>query len=669
MKKTLGFLLGLMLTGASPAMAQDHPLDPLTQEELTTMVSVLKADGRLPEGSLYPIAVLNEPPKAWVKSWKEGEPFPREAFVVALDRKANKTYEAVVDVKGRKVVSWKGVPDVQPGVLIEEFATPRELVRNDPQVKAALKKRGIEDVENVQVDTWASGLLNTEERATGARLLRCLLYYRPPGHFNPHHRPIEGIVVVVDLAKNKVVRVDDSGVVPVRPTNKHGELTEEAQPSLRPTRAGMRCAFPEGNGYKIEGHEITWENWKLRFGMHPREGLVLYDVRYNDKGVERPIMYRGSLSEMVVPYGDPDPNWSWRNAFDLGEYGVGRLSNTLRPGLDGPNYMTTVDSVFADDFGKPYVQKDSVAIYEREHGLLWKHFDFDTGHDETRRARWLYLTYIATVGNYDYALSWVLGQDGTIAIDCQLTGILLPKGVAAKRNDGVISGSGIEKYGRLVESQVVTPNHEHFFNFRLDMDVDGVNNSLYEINNHAAPMGPENPLGNAFIEDVTQLKTEGQARRRMELTTARSWIVASADKTNAVGDPTGYMLMPGENAYPYLDENAPVRKRAGFINAHVWGTKYAEGQMNGAGYYPNQSLADTGLSVWSNNESLDKDDVVLWYTMGVCHNPRPEEWPVMSSHHTGFKLAPNGFFDENPTMDVPASVPDAPAEEGDEKAP
>lgn len=665
MKKTLGLLLGLMLTLAAPALAQDHPLDPLTEAELNVMVEVLKADDRLPEGSLYPTVALKEPAKALVKSWRKGDPVPREAFVVVLDRANNRTYEAVVDINDRKVASWQHVPGVQPGVLLEEFATPREIVRKDPKVIAAFKKRGIEDMENVQVDTWAPGILSAEERASGARLLRCLLYYRPPGHFNPHNRPVEGLVAVVDLSKNAVVRLDDTGVVPVNPASKKGELTEEAQPRVRPLKAGMKCGFPEGDSFTLDGHEVSWQNWKFRFGMHPREGLVLYDVRYQDGEIERPILYRGSLSEMVVPYGDPDPNWSWRNAFDLGEYGVGRLANTLTRGQDAPNYATMVDSVFTDDFGKPYVQKDSVAIYEREHGILWKHFDFDTAHDETRRARWLYLTYVATVGNYDYALSWVLGQDGSIAVDGQLTGIVLPKGVDAPRSNG-LGGQGVERYGRLVGPNVVAPNHQHFFNFRLDLDVDGASNQLWEVNNRAAEMGPENPMGNAFYMDISQLKSEQESQRRMDLASARYWVVSNADKTNALGDPTAYMLAPGENSVPYLHPNAPVRKRAGFLNSHIWATRYEEGQMHGAGAYPNQSETDQGLTEWAkDNASLDKSDIVLWYTMGVTHNPRPEEWPVMTSHHTGFKLLPNGFFSESPALDVPAVGGKASADEED----
>ena len=48
-------------------------------------------------------------------------------------------------------------------------------------------------------------------------------------------------------------------------------------------------------------------------------------------------------------------------------------------------------------------------------------------------------------------------------------------------------------------------------------------------------------------------------------------------------------------------------------------------------------------------------DVVLWYTFGVTHVPRPEDWPVMPVEYAGFTLAALGFFDRNPALDVPPS--------------
>lgn len=34
-----------------------------------------------------------------------------------------------------------------------------------------------------------------------------------------------------------------------------------------------------------------------------REGLVLYNLNYNDNGTVRPLFYRMSLAEMFIPYG------------------------------------------------------------------------------------------------------------------------------------------------------------------------------------------------------------------------------------------------------------------------------------------------------------------------------------------------------------------------------
>ncbi|MBT9587130.1 primary-amine oxidase [bacterium] len=648
-------LLGLTAT----ALAQpQHPLDPLSQSEMEAMVGILRVSGKLTESSRFPIITLHEPSKAVVRGFKAGDPIERRAFAVILDRAQNKTYEAVIDLNNRKLSRWTPLPGKQAGVLIEEFEEPPKYIRKDAAFQAAIRKRGITDMEDVQLDTWGVGLLSPADRKSGRRLIRFLAFYRPKGVNNPFYRPIEGVVVLFDPNQRKVVRVEDTGVI--APINKgpDGELDADSIAKevggLRPPLKPILYSQPEGSSIEVNGHEVVWENWHFRYTMHIREGLVLHDLRYNDHGKLRPVLYRGSLSEMVVPYGSNKSNWSWRNAFDLGEYGVGRLGDTLRKGYEVPKYAILQDSIFADDFGKPYVQKDSVALYEKDAGILWKHQDFNSLTDQTRPARNLYLTYVATVGNYDYALSWVLSQDGTIAAEAQLTGIMLAQGVANQQSSNGIEPAGEEQFGRLVGKQIVAPNHQHFFNFRLDMDVDGSSNSLVEINNQAAPVGPNNPLKNAFSRQITWLSREKQAGRDMNMHSCRSWMVVNRNTRNRLGQPTGYQLMPGENSVPYLHPDGPTYKRAGFLRHHLWGTQFDPGQIYTAGDYPNQSTISSGLPGWQNdNASLDNQDVVLWYTLGVTHNPRPEEWPVMPSHRTGFKLVPNGFFGRNPALDVP----------------
>ena len=290
----------------------------------------------------------------------------------------------------------------------------------------------------------------------------------------------------------------------------------------------------------------------------------------------------------------------------------------------------------------------AVGIYERDGGMLWKHYESYSKTNESRRGRDLVVFFIATIGNYDYAINWIFHQDGVLEVDAALTGIMLPKGVAAAK------AGGQDRPGHLVAPNVVAPHHQHFFNFRLDFDVDGPQNVVHEMNTTATPAGAGNPYLNGMVMKETMLATESRAARDLNLATARTWMVANPSATNALGAHTSYILVPGVNSVPYVGPTSQVRKRAGFINHPFWATRYHDGEMYAAGIYPNQSLGGAGLSAWiANNESLSNQDVVVWYTMGITHIPRPEEWPVMPATHVGFKMIPANFFARNPALDVP----------------
>ena len=210
--------------------------------------------------------------------------------------------------------------------------------------------------------------------------------------------------------------------------------------------------------------------------------------------------------------------------------------------------------------------------------------------------------------------------------------------------------------GHLVSANVVAPHHQHFFNFRLDLDVDGPINSVHEMNTRAGAAGPNNPMLNAMVMEETQLASERRSPRRMDQQAARHWLVVNTAETNALGHHPSYILVPGANALPYLAQSSPVRQRAGFINNHFWATRYKPGEWFAAGSYPNQSTGGgDGLPRWiADDEPLVNQDVVVWYTFGITHTSRPEEWPIMPTAHVGFRLIPGGFFSRNPALDVPA---------------
>lgn len=632
-------------TATAFAAGATHPLDPLDESEITGAVKVLQAASNFPKTALFSTVQLNEPPKSEVLNFKAGAAFRREAFAIVLDREKNRTYEAIVDLRANKVVSWKEIAGVQPLIFFSEYETLQEIVKEDARWQAAMRKRGITDFTQVAVDGWAVG--QVDPRFTG-RLMRGLSYLKGDSA-NYYGRPIEGVVALVNMNTHKVVDLMDTGVVPITPSSQ--DFDEKSIGKLREKPRPLLITQPEGASYQMSGQEIRWQKWRFRYTMHPREGLVLHTVGYDDDGRLRPVLYRASLSEMVVPYGDPDANWRWRAAFDVGEYSVGRLASPLEPKLDAPENAQLIDATFADDLGKPYTLERAVAIYERDGGILWKHFDTVSGKNETRRARELVMFFVATIGNYDYAVNYIFKQDGSLEVDLALTGIMLAKGVAQKRADHSMMS---DTTGHLVAENIVAPHHQHFFSFRLDFDVDGTQNSVTEMNTAAMPAGTNNPYLNGFVMRESIFKTETEARRQMDLQAARVWTVTNFSARNSLGHPASFILVPGTNSLPYIAPESLVRKRAQFINNHFWATRYNPQEIYAAGAYPNQSRGGDGLPQFvANNETLENQDVVVWYTLGVTHIPRPEEWAVMPVTHVGFKLIPGGFFSRNPALDVP----------------
>lgn len=638
--------IGLALVGATVAApaASQHPLDPLSGAEIERAASLVRAQRAFPKGALFPVVGLKEPPKAELVDWKPGASWKREAEVVVFDRAANRTYEAVVDLTAGRVASFVPRPGVQPLVLVEEYEALPGIVRADPDFQAAMRRRGIDDVSRVWIDAWAPGTL-VPAGMEGMRLLRGVSYLQDGAH-NFYGRPIEGVTALVDMNRRRVIEVLDTGTVPIAGAVQ--ELDRDSIAARRPLRDDLKpltVATPEGASYELAGQEVRWQRWRFRWALHPREGLVLYGVSYDDPsaangGAARSILHRASLSEMVVPYADPSAHWVWRNAFDEGEYGLGRLASPLEPGADAPANAVFFDAEFADDFGEPYALERAVGLYERDGGVLWKHFDFPSGVNQSRRARELVIFFFATIGNYDYSIAWVFRQDGGLACEVSLTGILLAQGVAGSPMDLASA--------HVVAPGIASPHHQHFFNFRLDFDVDGLRNDALEMNTFAMPVGDANRHGNAFTMVETALPSERLAQRELDPATARKWRFVNSTKR------TGFLLVPGESAVPYAAPDSAVRRRARFLDHQLWVTRYREGERHAAGVYPSQRLDADNLLAWSSNdEPLAAEDLVVWYTFGVTHTPRPEEWPIMNAHRTGFTLLPAGFFRENPALDVP----------------
>jgi primary-amine oxidase len=628
-----------------------HPLEPLTAEEISSASGILKRERELGPTARFVFITLHEPSKDALNG---GDPPAREAHIVLYDKGDRTTYEAVVDLEAEKVVDWRAMEGVQAPIMAEEFMECEEVVKRDPRWQEGMRKRGVEDFDLAMIDPWASSYTGPDDHPSKRRICRPLTFVRSEPGEHGYARPVEGLVATVDLDSMEVVDVTDYGVVPLPPKAGNYEepwiFQENNVPAYTKYRDDLKpieITQPEGPSFTVDGHHVQWQKWDFRIGFTPREGLVLHQVAYNDRGTLRPVMHRAGLAEMYVPYGDPAPTHRIKNVFDQGEYGIGWLANPLTLGCDCVGHIHYFDAHVNDNDGNPVTIPNAVCMHEEDYGISWKHTDFRTEKVEVRRLRRLVVSFIVTVGNYEYGYFWYLYTDGTIEHEIKLTGVLsvgaLPDGVSPE-------------YGTLIAPNLYAPNHQHFFCVRMDMAIDGPRNTVVEVNSVTQPVGPDNPTGNAWKAVPTVLETEKQAVRNIDWTQARYWKIQSAEKTSALGAPTAFKLMPGEHAAPVFGQETGWGPRSGFTKANLWVTKYDPSERFASGDYPNQHPGGEGLTAYvADDEPIVGEDVVVWYTMGAHHVVRPEDWPVMPVSTVGFKLKPVGFFDGNPALDMPPS--------------
>jgi primary-amine oxidase len=619
------------------------PLDPLSAAELRRAVDIVRADPRIPASVRFADVYLDEPAKAALAAYG--------AAHVEIDRRVRfrlvtgpelACTEVVVSLTAGETLSVTEVSGVCPTMLVGESWTTAEAVRADPRWQEAMRRRGIEDFSTVEVDPWPAGRFGLVEEQ-GRRLGRAISYLRQEPEDNQHARPIEGVVALVDLGRREVLEVVDHGVTAV-PRDRGRYRSADTRPwrdDLRP----IEIRQPDGPSFTLEGNRLCWQRWSMRVGLEPHEGLVLHTVGYEDKGRIRSILHRGSISEMVVPYGHPGPMHGWKNAFDASEWGLGKMANSLTVDCDCVGEIRYLDAAMVGEGGNVYVIKNAVCIHEEDVGVGWKHVDLAVGATEARRARRLVISSLCTAGNYDYGFFWYFYLDGSIEMEVKLTGIV----TTIASPPGEVSG-----HATRITAELAAPHHQHLFCARLDVDLEGTDNSIYEIDVEVDPAGPDNPWGNAFTARATALEHELEARRIVDPARSRVWKIVNPSVRNGAGDPVGYKLVPGATPTLLADARSSIGRRAGFATHNLWVTPYAADERWAAGDYPNQHPGGDGLPRWTAaDRPLVDTDLVLWHTFGVTHVVRPEDWPVMPVERTGFSLVPVGFFDGNPALDVP----------------
>jgi primary-amine oxidase len=635
-------------------------LDPLSADEFATAAAILRREHDVEAGGpglgwRFASIELAEPTKVELRAFERDGTTPgRRATVTCLNRTTNATYKSVVSLSADRVESFEHVPGVQANFTVDEFVECDQLLRTHPELLAALARRGITDIDLVFFDTWTYGDAVAPAEFRDRRLGWSDTWLKDGPGMNPYAHLISGLHCVIDVNAMEVLRVEDGEHIDI--PDVMGEYVPRHIPER--IRAGQRrdpltplhITQPDGPSFTLDGNHLEWQNWSLRVGFNYREGMTLHSVTYRDGDRTRSIAHRLSFAEMVVPYRDPSPDHYRRTAFDIGEWGLGFMTQSLELGCDCLGEIRYLDAVLHDSKGEPYTINNAICIHEEDNAVLWKHVDHDTG-AEVRRMRRLTLSFHVTVANYEYLVYWRLHQDGNIECEVRATGIMVTTPLAPGQPN---------PNGTLVDERTYAPFHQHFLVARLDLDVDGPDNTVFMSESFAEPIGPDNPHGLSVVVRNVPLRTEQEGMQDVDFATQRAWKVMNTNVVNGIGTHPSYKLVPTGALPPMFDPASPVMKRANVIGHTLWVTPNDPAERWPAGEFVNQSVADTGLGEWTRaNRSIDNTDVVLWYVFGLHHITRPEDWPVMPVDVVSFWLKPFGFFDRNPALDVPAGESDA----------
>ncbi|KAK2464894.1 hypothetical protein APHAL10511_002970 [Amanita phalloides] len=700
---------------AANSNATKHPLDPLTSDEISVISKLLLQNmarkyNQEKVALKFVSSALLPPPKHIVLAYlgipldAGSKPEPpmtivRRAEIELIDVLRGYAYHAELELVDDTWVLYKLdqlSEGVHPLITLDELLACEEVVRNDPIVQKLAKDVGVEP-DQIRCDGWSIGFDDRFPQAK--RIQQALVFARLYDHDNLYAHPLD-FVPVIDANAKVLLHVDfpphynktaNGHVLPVsttaaprtvgsidkafadakreriRPPLKSFDFlpdlmktTEEGGFKPREGLKPLLISQPEGVSFKLDGHVLEWQGWKMHVAFGQREGLVISTITFEDRGEIRPIFYRLSLGEMVVPYGAPEHPHPRKFAFDSGEYGIGMMANELSLGCDCVGHIQYLPGAFIGNSGNPIVVKNVICIHEEDAGVLWKHTDYRVGgRSQTVRRRRLVVSMVCTLANYEYIWNYMFYQDGSIEFEVRLTGILQ----VYVANDGEPN-----PHGTTVAPGVNAHYHQHLFSLRIDPMIDGVKNSLVETDVMPLPDAPTgsamNHAGNAFIARDTVITTAGG--RDWEYSTDRKWKIVNPGKTHySSGKNKGYTIVTKSGATPFmLRPDSWVAKRATFATKSLWVCKDVEGEDTGtvrmwpAGKYVPQTWdsPEDSIGNWTKSgESVDGEDILVFVTIGTTHIPRPEDWPVMPVDHVNVMFKPNSFFDKNPSMDVPGA--------------
>ncbi|KAJ9639223.1 hypothetical protein H2204_003834 [Knufia peltigerae] len=397
---------------------------------------------------------------------------------------------------------------------------------------------------------------------------------------------------------------------------------------------------PAGPRFGVDTEEtyIEWMDYSFFIGFTRDTGMRLFDIKY--KG-ER-IVYELGMQEAVAHYAGMGPGQSALSFLDS-YYGFGPNAFELVGGYDCPAYATMLNTSFYWREARRSHQ-NSICVFE-----------LDAGYPAARHTalNYVYATKnvhlvvrsVSTLGNYDYMFEYAFFHDGSIHVTVRASGYIAAAFWAANAD-----------YGFHIQDTVSGSMHDHVLNYKLDLDIHGTKNSLMKVDviptteNYPWADEPRNTmkLNKSFIA------TEDDSKINWAPNLASSYAVVNKDTPNKWGEYPGYRISPGtaNTAHLTIINSTNLKNSARFAEHHLYAVQQKDTEPRSA--YPFSSLDPARPVVdfdkFFDGESLDQEDLVLYFNLGMHHVPDTQDLPntVFTTAQSTVIISPQNYFLQNP---------------------
>ena len=711
---TLALLIGLIALASQPGPAQDEafnrkssrirprdPSNPTVFEELSkdeliavrnyllynTSLRLTEWEDATPTSSYIYMIELHRPPKARVLCYYDGDKRPERKAKVVVFRgdRANPTlveyivaplpeptmhlsyinpsylkYPLPYSSKPRDTVELRAVDAIVRNATAKMYhilkrsygytyhnCTDRCLAYTDGYSSA--RKSGerkswlrfMRKVEGTVLNPVGFQLLVNKNNPDHTKWIIEKVYY--------HHQRFDSVEEFVARYDNCTI---DKARLPEPVYEKYsGYQKSERQPNME-VKPGPHIFQRYEPRFSVNGRHVRYMEWSFHFSLNTGLGYQLFDVTFKNQR----IAYELGPRETAALHSGYNPMHS-SAIYSSGSVALHTFE--LMEGVDCPDGAVFFDSHVYIDTGKPLYLRRAACLFEWNTGRpLRRHYDSDFSGGYTfaggLKDEVLVFRSIGNIHSHDYLFDYVFHNDGVIEVSNALTGYM--RATAFHKHE--------LKHGFQIQENVVASLSNHFWNYKVDLDVVGVKNrfSTYDVKLETVndPWDPSMKSRQKILKR-TKRQSEKKALIKYDFDHPKAFLFYNQNVTNKFGNHRSYRILPTHMSKMLYPEKAALTKGMAFAKYQLAVTKQKDNEVSGSSIYSQSDPFDPVVSfdnLVSDDESLIDVDLVAWVTLGMLHIPRTEDIPTVTTSTTtaSFFIVPFNYYTEDPSMSNPDHV-------------